>query len=424
MMRSRGSLRLILALVLLAVASAAWAGPNSPPPEWVGQIEWRGELGYFGADRLSDRDWTRRRTYALLGAKYPIELSESTGLSLTFDLAGRAWVDAETDPLTHGIQPIGSGELRALSATLQGDIFSITAGAQEIAWGETFGFFIADVVNPRDFTDPLFNEPEWFRLPVVALNGKLLLDQFNLQLVFTPIARLPRLPTNFSGTPVATLSSPSFSDFPKRSEWGGKIGYLLEGPGIDLSAYYYHHQNRTPVYQLGWVGSTPTLIPDLQFVDTAGMSFSATAGQFVFRGDTLVNLDAPSNVEDGGAPIPQNEFETILGTDLTTESEWTLGVQYHLDYWTQGVGLHWASARISKMLFGGKLEPRVFFFQGLNNSDQWIQPELVWNITGGLSAAVRADIVQARGSSSRLEDGILNVLRDEDRVFGWVRLQF
>gem|GEM_PF-511489 len=441
---------LLIALLLVQAAGVARAAEAYEPtgevpaprsqvkkekPAWYTFIQPQAELGYLTAFRLLDKTWTLRRAYAEVALKLPVDLSKKTGSTLTFNLVMKAFLEFVDNSTGTAYRTEATGEFRAANLKFQSEKLAITVGAQEIAWGETFGFHIADIVNPRDLTDPLFNDPEWQREAVVALNSQLLLESWTFQFIFTPFTRDSDFASPLGFFPVAEPppepTSAKFRRFGRDTEGGFRLGHLFVS-GFDVNAFVYSHRSRNPAFQLGVGPSGPELFPIDLRVLSVGMSGSYAAGDFVFRGDVIHHSGIPVTAEDLGSPIVQNQTQSILGIDWTlAESQWTFGGQYHADFWSRGssrtprglVSLHAISGRVAKPLLDGKLLPEIFVYQGLTARDRWIQPRLTWFPWQGLSFSLRADFVEAR-SSVRLEDGVLAPLADEDRVLFWTSLKF
>jgi hypothetical protein len=365
------------------------------------------ELGHQLAQMFDPTKLTRNRLYGLAKGSLKLTKGDDTTSSLTLNAALRGWLDRENEL-----------SIRALNVSWAHDHWALHFGFQEIAWGEAFGFYILDLVNPRDWRDPLFNELSWVRLPVFAANLQFFFDRVTAQLILTPVARhgqFPKRSSPFDQLPqaVPTIQEPnslSLSNFPKDAEFGGRLGYLFEF-GLDLSFYYYNHFNRIPTYELivSPLGDL-SLSPVFQKVQTFGSSFTHTLGDFVLRGDQIL--------QTGLATSPK--WQSVLGSDVVTQNDWTLGAQYHADLW-EGSKFHSMSVRILKKLANGKLEPELFIYHGLNNNDQWIQPKLTWNTTSALAISLRADFLPGKGPGL---DGQLFGLKDKSRFLTWVSYKF
>jgi len=364
------------------------------------------EIGHQLGSRLRDEAITRNRFYLMAKEELTFDLPAPAGGSgkiITITAAARAWAGKENE-----------FDLRALSAEFSQEIYKVNVGFQEIAWGETFGFFIADIVNPRDYRDSLFNELAWIRVPVFALNGQLFLGKLTVQGVVTPVARMNRLSESGGGR---------FFDEPKgqAAEFGGRASFLFDF-GLDLGFFYYRHYNRNPVYLLNNAGGTADarFVPVVRLVDTFGLTASQATGSFVFRADSVLHLQQPQQTDDFSAAPEENQWQAIFGGDLTAESGAIFGLQYHTDWTNQGFR-HWASFLTRDRWLDGKFETEFFVFRGIGNSDLWFEPKLSWNASASLTVSVRTDLLSA---GERLSDGVLSAFREEDRFLTWVTYRF
>lgn len=280
-------------------------------------------------------------------------------------------------------QYTGSHELLASPRELhiayeQGHV-KLQLGYQQVSWGETFGVQIADVVNPRDYSDPLITEVGWIKEPVAMANAQMFFSPVTLQFIATPLPR--------SGKSVTLPGLQGLAETrPGGIEWGGKANILFDF-GLDLAAIYYNHWNRD------------VFLPAVEKIQTAGITASQSAGSFVFRADSVFST--------------HSRWQTILGSDLTTEDQWTLGAQAHHDrsgtQWTHAV-----SFKIAKKIAEGLLEPEIFLFQGLNRESTWVQTSVTWNLSDHLSALLRVDTLS--GSDSPLSQ--------LDRALLWMTYRF
>jgi hypothetical protein len=362
----------------------------------------------FNADHL-----TRKRPYLAGKHSFTYEKNDSV---FSLNLAARAWYDFDSE-----------FQVRALSASWAYKIWKTELGFQEIPWGETFGDQIADIVNPRDLRDPLFNEPNWTRLPVFALNQQVFIGKLTLQLIFVPVPRNNFLPKKGSEFDVVSSLSPalqvsdaasfSLSNAPRDSEYGGKANYLFAS-GIDLGVFYYGHWNRDPQYAIIPVLGAMKIAPLQRKIDSFGLTLSQDVGHgLVLRGDSVLHKGLPTVTPQMLVSSDyRNQWLTIVGADWTSEDSLTLGGQLHSDI-NSGSDLYGISAQVIRPMFSSKIEPAAFVYSGVNHSDLWIQPKLTWNAAANWSVSLRADLLWHNGLTT---PGYLDALNEKKRVFAWV----
>lgn len=267
--------------------------------------------------------------------------------------------------------------LRRFTAETSGDWYRISLGLQEVTWGETFGVPIVDIVNPRDLTQSLLYKWEQHKLPLLMAYPQFFWNNFTAELIFVPLPRQ---------TPLAFPVQERQLRFGKDAEFGGRIGYLFEN-GWDLKIFYYNHWNRSPALSVSPLG----LKSQMNRVDSVGGSFSFATSNLVFRGDTVYSDSTPFPKIIAQSPVLGSVWQTVLGTDYTSEGQSTVGVQLHIDHWNYPGRIRPAllglGVRYRTELFRRALEPEIFLFTGINNRDRWIAPKLTWNATANLKVS-------------------------------------
>lgn len=356
---------------------------------------------------------TRNRPYAFVDVTRA--LSHQCDTTATVEGAVRTYYDAASNT--------GGADVRALNYQYLSARQCLVVGFQEICWGETFGVFIADIVNPRDYTDPLLNDPDWFQRSVCAINWQYFYGPWTLQLVATPIPTsmlLPRkgdpffaLPQQIGDTPIKPLPGRHAL---KDAEGGCRIERLLNC-GFDVSAFYYFHWNRNPVYAYKVSDTELVLQPLSERVHSCGVTFTKACEDLVFRGDAVYHFDQPWNNIAFGFPETMGVAQLILGVDNIGAEGFSWGLQYHIDAW-EGAVLESLSLQACKAFDRHRLQ--AFFYKGLNTQDMWFQPQYVFMPNPHLSISLRADLVAGTDLRHNMRDGFLGPLAGKDRILLWV----
>ena len=105
---------------------------------------------------------TRNLSYASFLGSPVLARNDETGSTWELRLGARAFYDFALSDSEIAI--------RDLAILRRTEHFTATVGFQQIPWGETLAFPVADIVNPRDWRDPLFLDVDFVRLPVLAAN--------------------------------------------------------------------------------------------------------------------------------------------------------------------------------------------------------------------------------------------------------------
>lgn len=390
------------------------------------------EVGYQFANGFEQNGITRSRPYFVATYDYTkdsessIEEPEDVNV-FTYELSLRLWNDFAKVQFQKNL------DLRSLFYEHTRNDWSLKMGFQEVAWGETFGLFIADIVNPRQLTDPFFNELSYIRIAVCMLNFQYFYDSWSLQIVFTPIPMNNQLPAK--GDPFAVFPQVlqhakvlgpevyRLNRWGKDCEYGVKAGYLFES-GLDLSLFYFRHWNRFPVYKLKKDGFRAELKPALRRINTLGCTFSKAYDSIVLRGDMVLNFRQPWTVHEYGIVRQRFVVQSILGCDFCSEDSTTVGLQYHWDHWREG-DLHSLSIKCIKD-FGKKQQYHIvlFAYKGVNNQDLWVQPQFIWDISDAITLSVRSDVFGGKVGKGTPSTGFIGPYRHKERVFAWLTYMF
>lgn len=315
-------------------------------------------------------------------------------------------------------------DLIELTADWRGDAATLRLGLQEVVWGETIGVPVADLVNPRDQREPLYADPADARQPAgIALVDLQPASAVTLQLVATPLPPPPRLPERKNGVRVVSGEA---SEGGEDAEYGARLGWL-SGFGLDVKLYGLHHESRAAVFTPRVTGTTPELVSYHGLVDSTGAGFSYGAGPFVLRGDAMRHTAQPFFDPAAQRVRRGTVTRAAAGADWTGAQELLVALQVSHDRYDERFAealarreLSWAAAKLSLPLLGRMLKAEALAMHGLGHRDSWLQPRLVLQTSGGLTAELRADLLdgEAKGSD------YFGPYRDDDRVRMTLRYRF
>lgn len=377
------------------------------------------QSGYFLGYGYHENGVTRNMPYFLAGTTYQPDWGCGDALH-AFEGLFRGWYDFAVNDKDL--------EIRTLFYHCSSENWSLKVGFQQIAWGEAFGLFIADIVDPRDLTDPFFNELSWVRLPNFTFNLKYFSESWSIQIVFTPIPRNNQVPNendpyDVLTDPFTSVSLRGFHKFHvnrwgKDAEYGISIGRLFES-GLDLSLFYFRHRNRNPIYKLKVEPERFILDPVVSRINTVGLSFSKAFEEIVVRGDSVIHIEQPWWPKTFGIVKRRNVWRTIVGFDKMADDGTTWGVQYHVDHWREDT-LHWLSAQYIKDFCDHKYLFEAFFFKGINNQDLWLQLILTRYFENDWQISLRTDILNGKKDKAIPKFGLIGPFRRKDRLLLWL----
>lgn len=220
--------------------------------------------------------------------------------------------------------------------------FRLRTGYQQVVWGETFGFYYADIVNPKDYREAGLGDLARNRLTSPMVNAQWIFADSSIQLLYIPVpsfSLLPRsgsdfnpirVPDAMSSIPLTVKREPLQAV--TRSEYGARVTKQLGS--YDFSLFYLSYSDRLPIYDITTT-LTPTVsataIPDYRPLQTAGATLTVDFDGWLVRSEVVQNLNREFNT----LPTPttfstekSNELIYVLGLDLPDFSKWTFNLQY------------------------------------------------------------------------------------------------
>ncbi|MGZ3722857.1 MAG: DUF1302 family protein [Bdellovibrionales bacterium] len=217
-----------------------------------------------------------------------------------------------------------SQEFRFQDVYLQfkGDNWIVRLGNQQVVWGEAFGGFYSDIVNPKDFRDGTSLDLATLRRSVLMGNVKYLGEHFSWEGIV-----LPRPEFNVNPAPGS-----DFAPIPK-SAFGFKsvvidrelvlpkqdldAGTRLTGTfgQTDLSLLYFNYYDRAPYYKItnAVPGGELRLKEVHARVQSLGTTLASDISGYVLRAEVIRTM---------GRTVP-----TLKGTSISTQTtDETVGV--------------------------------------------------------------------------------------------------
>lgn len=372
---------------------------------------WNAELGSFSQlsqhDQSDGKKSQDNKAYLLVGTEARFEPTRGSD-SYVLSAAMRGWYENEKN------QDVSIRQLTFSSVQKR---YRWDLGFQEIGWGETFGTYILDLVNPRDYRDPLLDDLSWLRVPVFALNAKYFANNTTLQLIATPYPKnnqLPKAGTYFdpfdrqqTDAQVDEFKEFKLDRYGADGEYGARVSHLFDN-GLEAALTYFNYWNRNLLFILDEAGR---IIPVQNRMQTLGLSFSLAFESVVLRSDTAFHIAQPVQYQLFGSVQDENVTQSVFGMDINTEDRWIFGTQIHVDAYEKET-LEWASVQIQKEWLQGDMRSELFVFHGLDNADVWIQPRQTWNATESLTLSLTADFISA---DQKTPHTYLNALANKDR---------
>lgn len=390
-------------------------GASNTTASWIDTLNQSFKLkGYVRQETAyrvdESREWTK--------IKQQIFLTESTRLSDDLRLRSSQWIwyDAVYDVTDNFDESLKEDqrwhyELRETYLDYSYDAFDLRLGLQQVVWGDAVGLFFADVVNAKDLREFILPEFDQIRIPQWGMDLEWSSSPFHAEFVWM-LPEFNRLgvtgsefefplpiPDGFS----AILNDPS--DPPKsisNSEAGIRLSTLLSG--WDMSAFYLYSWDKFPVLYRTIVGSTFIFRTRYERANFLGGSFSKTLGDFVLKGELLINphqhlVTFDANNEDG--IVQRNVIDYLIGLEHTLPGGVDANIQFmqrvignHADLMQEDAVRSHISLWLKREFLNGKVTPELLLITGLTEQDMLYRPEVTINLTDNMQTKIGADIFQ------------------------------
>lgn len=229
---------------------------------------------------------------------------------------------------------------RDLYVQYKGSGVQARVGFQQVVWGESFGFFFADVVNPKDTREfGLGGDLAAQRITVPMLNLVWFLGDSSLQALWIPrpvFNMTPALGSDFSfpiqdfftGMTV-TVNDERFKDLAlENSEVGLRATTVLGG--WDMAAFYFYYFDRRPSYRPTIVGSDVTIRGVHEPISSVGLTATKDLQTWVARFELLYTTRRPVDAFTtllGYYTALSDEIVGVVGFDYTQWKDWRLSFQ-------------------------------------------------------------------------------------------------
>jgi hypothetical protein len=269
---------------------------------------------------------------------------------LSFGLGGQAFVEAAYAANTSRYpDPIKSRDsqdfiLRDLYLQYKSGPLTMKLGNQQVVWGEAFGFYYADLVNPKDFREFGIGPLDKNRLQTPMANLKWNFNDNILQFLVIPrpfFNKSPAIRSDFA-FPFSKFfpgSSVVFNDerTPSIAHHDAEYGFRVSPSivGTDFSLIYFNYSDRAPVYVSTPPGAQVQITGKHLKMETFGATLSMPLKAFVLRSELLYHRKKNFNLFDGTFnTFISDQAVGVLGLDYIVGDKWRIGVQLSENYRT------------------------------------------------------------------------------------------
>lgn len=331
---------------------------------------------------------------------------------------------------TEGIGGVDRSEiwLRDFYAGWKNQNLNLKLGWQQVVWGESFGFYFADIVNPKDLYELGLSDLEGNRITIPMFNGKYVGDGFSAQLILVPvpaISRVARAGSAFSfpfesvfGSVPYSVSSerqPSYSI--ENREFGIRLSQQW-GP-TSASLFYFSGLDREPPFISEPV--LPLSVNRLFYrLQTAGLTTTSDLGSFVLRSEIVYQMGKQHQISGPLAlsADKSDQWIGVIGGDRVWDN-WHLGLQLSQIKRTNelsNTSMPSSRNQISLLCAGTvPFDWEVILSYIPSDGSQLLQPKIVIPLSKELELALSSDLFLGGRNSE------LGHYRDASRILAQIR---
>ncbi len=319
----------------------------------------------------------------------------------------------------------------------------LTAGKQQIVWGNADGLKVLDLLNPQDFREFILDDFDESRIPLWALNAEIPMGDIVTQLVWIPDRTYHNIPE--SGA-IYSFTAPAFRPVlspeipvslgpikrPERFFADSDIGIRLSTfwRGWDLTTnYFFHYQDIPVLFQSREISEGSPLIviqPRYERSHLIGGTFTNVFGQLTLRGEIgySTNRFFPTTQSNNNSGlINTNELSYVLGFDWFGINETFISTQI-FQSWIgdspKGLLRDKIDTNLSLLLRrdfqNEQLKSEVLWVHNANQSDGMIRPKISYELYDNTNLWTGLDLFYGDN------DGLFGQFDGNDRIVFGVEL--
>jgi hypothetical protein len=303
-------------------------------------------------------------------------------------------------------------DLRELYATFFVRNHTLKLGKQQVAWGETDGIRILDIINPLDYREFLLKDTEDIRIPIWMLNYAVEIDSAQLQLLLVPDDTTSHLSTRdyMVTTPISSPAYISQGDLDKITsmqhsdlghgvkDWDRAVNVSFSTKYGDFSVVYVNQLYDIPVVDSTYIDGE---IHARQFFyrrNVGGISYSTALDSWVLRSELAYSDVRYVYLDQRGGLDKRNAFDFAIALDWSGLDDTTVTLQLSQDI-VSGKGgsltrdkVESTAAVVWEQYFINQTYQLRFLGLGnLNRHDTMTTVDLDWLVQDNLTVGVGLD---------------------------------
>ena len=262
-----------------------------------------------------------------------------------YDPAVRDWTD-DNDQLYYV-------ELNEAYLTIDTERMDLILGKKMMRWGTGDGINPMDLINPRDYRDPVASARADARLPILLANGIFLLGPVIMEGVL-----VPKPEVNKFSLPDSPWEPEALRELRKSAESGEIVLVPADKPdkwfkdaefafrvstvtgGFDLALLYYNGYTDDPAYHRDYLtDGRMRFTPRYQHYQAYGFNIAKGFERATIRGELAVkpgllfpiDPDDPSYKEDSDGLVNRELYQGVIGIDRTFFTNLYVNLQFFTD---------------------------------------------------------------------------------------------
>ena len=262
-----------------------------------------------------------------------------------YDPAVRDWTD-DKDELYYV-------ELNEAYLTIDTERIDFIFGKKMMRWGTGDGISPMDLINPRDYRDPIASARADARLPILLADAIFLLGPVTVEGVL-----IPKPEVNEFSLPDSPWEPRGMRDMRRSAESGEIVLSPGEEPdnwfedaefafrvstvtgGFDLALLYYNGHTDDSVYHRDYLtDGRMRFTPRYLHYRAYGFNFAKGFERATIRGELAVkpgllfsiDTDDPSYIEDSDGLVSRNLYQGVIGIDRTFFTNLYVNLQFFTD---------------------------------------------------------------------------------------------
>ncbi len=417
------------AALMIVLSAACWAANEKEESEFMRLFSDASVHGFYeirGGYRLSNDK--HEKDMSLMEMRYQLDLSTRN-----------EWMDIKLkgDIIGDLVEEQGDFDMReAYILTYPADFLDLKIGRQIITWGTGDMIFINDLF-PKDWVSFFIGrDVEYLKAPSDAARASVYLDEFNIDLVYTPQFDPDRYITgrriSYFNPILGSIAGQNAiirTDEPDEGFRDDEVAVRVYKniDNYEVALYAYNGFWKSP----GGFNDTLTraVFPDLQVY---GASVRGTVGKGI--GNAEFGYYNSLDDSSGKDPLINNsELRFLLGYNQEVAKDFTAGVQYYLEYMmdydefvdSSPVSLprdrdrHLTTLRLTKLLMNQNVALSMFTFYSPSDNDVYLRPNVNYKVSDNLMLEAGGNIFFGEN-----KDTFFSQFQDNTNVYAAVRYSF